>query len=46
MPFVLKFVVESHNMKNKFLKSMSPSWKLKQPNNDISVQKVQPTLWK
>lgn len=46
MPFVIKCVEESHNMKNKILKSMSPSWKLKQPNNYIGVQQVQPTLWK
>ncbi len=46
MLFVLKCVVESYNMKNKILKSMSLSWKLKQPNNYIGVQQIQPTLWK
>jgi hypothetical protein len=46
MSFVFKCVVESHNMKNKILKSMSPSWKLKQSNNYIGVQQVQPTLYK
>jgi hypothetical protein len=38
MPFVIKCVVESHNMKNKILKSMSLSWKLKQINKYVGVQ--------